>query len=99
MWIFFKVLLNLRVDIASDDHYVGPPIVIEISESGSPLYIACVIETRRSRRILEKFPPTISVEYRQIICEMSFEDVQKAVAIVVADSDTHSGLRLTVLVV
>src|ERR1700761_6098713 len=83
--IIRKLSLYFGINRASDDGQIGPAIVIEIGEAGAPADVPGFHpETRSQSHIGESGSPIVAVEHVGVIREVSFEDVEFPVEIVIA---------------
>src|SRR5262245_29653398 len=93
-------LLDLRVDVAIDQEQIEPAVEIEIEEADTPAEPARVeADAAREGAVLAQAVAAVRVERRRVAGEIGLEDVDRAVAIVVAEREPHPGLRLAVLAV
>ena len=76
------------------DRNIRQPIIVEVFEAGAPAEVLQrdFAETGYRSNVRELRLSEILIERIRIICEVRDEDIEQAVAVVVADSDTHSGL-------
>ena len=74
--------------------------MIEIEEADAPSEPARVeADAAGERAVLAEALAGVRVQRRRVAGEVGLEDVDRAVAVVVADRDAHAGLRLAVLAV
>ena len=89
-----RCLLNFGVDTAGDDEEVRKPIVVEVFKAGAPADKAGFDADFRSARVASSKFAFAIVAYTAagIRREVGLDDVQRAIASVVADADAHAGL-------
>ena len=92
--------LDLRIDVAIDDEEVEPAVVVEIDEADAPSEPAGVQpDAGGERPIVAEALAAVGVQRRGVAGEVGLEEIDGAIAVVVADRDAHPGLRLAVLAV
>src|SRR4030095_13727360 len=97
---FGRDLPDFRIHVAVREEQIEPAVVVEIDERGAPPEPPRVqADAGREGAILAEPVAGVGIQRRRIAGEVRLEDVQGAVAIVVADRDAHAGLRLAVLAV
>src|SRR5262249_42891054 len=89
--------IGLRIDMTVDDEDVGPGVQIEVDEPRAPAEVSAVApQTSRDRRIVERAAAKIAIQRCRVIVEVRLDDVEPAVAVVVAGADAHARLRAAV---
>jgi hypothetical protein len=92
--------INFRIDMSVDEKEIEPAVVVEIDKADAPAEPPRVeADAAGKRTILTGALAGVGVERRGVAGEVRLEDVERAVAIVVADRDAHSRLRLSILAV
>ena len=85
--------------MAVHQQQVGPAIVVEVEEHGSPAKILGVqAEASSGRRISEGSGFVVVQQRRGVVGEVGLEDVEPAVAVVVGHRRAHSRLRAAVFI-
>src|SRR5689334_2932493 len=93
------LFIDFRIDVSVYQQEIGPPIVIEIEKHCPPSEILCVkAEAGWSRHVIERPVAIVLIESRRIVRKVSFENIEPAIAVVVSDRRSHSGLLAPVLV-
>ena len=81
-------------------HEVGPAIVVVVDKAAAPGDILVVdSDAGRERHVAEGAVAVVVIEVAGVVGEVGFENVEPAVAVVVADGHAHSGLLVAVLAV
>ena len=87
------MLRDLRVDVAVREQDVRPAVVVEVEEVDAEAEVLPVhAEAGAQARLLEG-AAVVAVERRHLLGEVRPDDVQPAVAVVVADADAHARER------
>ena len=89
--------VHFGVDVAVGDEDVEPAVVVHVEEADAPAEKAGVdAEAGEVGAVVEVEPAQVQVERIGVAGEVGLDDVEEAVAVVVADGDAHAGLRLAV---
>ena len=92
--------LDLGIDVAVDEEEIEPAVVVEIDEADAPAEPARVeADAGGERAVVAEALAAVRVQRRGVAGEVGLEEIDRAVAVVVADRDAHAGLRLAVLAV
>src|SRR5438552_15046005 len=92
--------IDLRIHMTVGDDQVFPSVVVDIQKCGAPSKILGVHrQSGRNGGVVEVISTQISVQSVRVVCKVSLENIQKAVAIEVACRHTHSCLLAAVFVV
>ncbi len=91
--------VDFGIDVPVHQNQIGPAIVVEVEEHGSPAQILRVQAQSRGRgRIGKGAVAVVAVQRRSIVGEIGFENVEMAVAVVVGDGRAHACLLAPVFV-
>ena len=94
------VLIDLRIDVAVDLNDIGPAVVVVVDEAAAPRHIVVVDpDSGVEGEIAEGAVAVVVVEVAGVIGEVSLEDIEPAVAVVVGHADAHAGLLVPIVVV
>ena len=87
--------VDFRIDVAVRHQNVEPAVVIHVEEADAPAEQARIdAQTAWIGAVFEVAVAEIRVQRIGVAGEVCFDDVEVAVAVVVADGDAHAGLRL-----
>ncbi len=90
---------DLGINAAGDPEQVGVAVVVEIVDARAPAYVAGFdAEAGGVGDVLEIAFSVVAVEHGSVIGEVRFQDVDRAIEVIVADADAHAGLLHAVLV-
>ena len=93
-------LIDFRIDVAVDLNDVRPAVVVVVDESASPGDVAVVnADAGGKSHVGESSVTVVVIEVAGVVGEVGFEDVEPAIAVVVTDTDAHSGLLVAVVAV
>src|SRR6266404_7107464 len=83
--------------MAVDEEQIEPTVVININETAAPAEPARInAHTRGKRHVIKHSFPGIVVKRGGIAREVGLENVEPAVAVIVAGCHAHAGLRLAI---
>src|SRR4051812_39026875 len=92
--------VDLRVDVAVDLDDVRPAVVVAVDEAASPGDVAVVdADAGGEGHVGEGSVAVVVVEVAGIVGKVGFEDVEVAIAVVIAYGDAHAGLLVAVVAV
>ena len=96
----FGRLINLRIDMAVDDHEVHIAVEIVVEEGTAPLedLVDDLLEPQPGADVLELQVAEVAIERRGIVNERGQGDVLKSVAVDVGRVDAHAGLGDTLAI-
>ncbi len=95
---FRRNMADLRIHVSVGEEDVEPAVVVEVGEAGAPPQPPRVhAEPGVERPVLAEAVAAVRVERRGVAGEVRLDDVERAVAVEVADADAHARLRLAVL--
>src|SRR5713101_6624661 len=91
--------IHFRVDVAVRQEQIGPAVVVEIEKRDAPAKVLRVEpESRGKGFIVEGAVAIVAVERGGIVREISFEQIEFAVTVIVGNGRAHAGLLAPVVV-
>ena len=91
--------VDFGVDVAVDDQEVGPAVVVDVGEHGSPAEgVGVDAETGGEGGVGEGAVGIVAVEGCGVVGEVGLEEVDAAVSVVVGGGGAHAGLLAAVFV-
>src|ERR1043166_1528524 len=92
-----RSLGHLRIDVPVGHQNVNPAVIIEIQEHHAPPQEPRVLaETGLKGRIFKKIAAEIAIKAGRIAGEVGLDNVELAIAVVIACRHAHAGLRLAI---
>src|SRR6266550_6314685 len=92
-------LVHFRIDVSVSKNEVWPAVVVEVEEHGAPAQVLRMqAEPSRESNIRKKSFTIVAVEGGGVIGEVGLKNIRPAVAVVIGDGCTHSGLLAAIFV-
>ena len=91
--------IHFGIDVPVGEDQIGPTVIIEVEEHGSPAEVLRMQAEPRSKcNVGKNSISTVLVKDGSVIGKVRFKNVQAAVAVVIGDSGTHTGLLASVFI-
>ena len=94
------VASNLGIDVTVDLHEVGPAIVVVVDEAAAPGHVLVIdADAGGESDVGESSVAVVVIKVAGIVGEVGLENIEPAVAVVIADGHAHAGLLVAILAV
>src|SRR6266700_1705964 len=93
------LVINLGKDMTVRHEYVGPAVIIEVTEAHTTSQISGIAaQTALQDSVVEGSVAIVVVQIRRVIRIVRLNNVQPTVTVIIADGHAHAALHSAVLV-
>ena len=92
--------LDLRIHVPGDIEEILQAVVIQVRQACAPFHVAVLDrQPRGGGHVLEQAFAEVAIQGGNVVGEVRLEQIEQAIAVVVADRHAHARLRVAVFAV